>query len=128
MVYCIFRNKKKIYWIGFFFRFGGFLFGEKIKFVKLNNQNVQEFLQKFFLLKIDDKFFGIDNDKIWSNVVFLLYIMVIEDIVKVMVNLVIYVQNFIILIICLFISISIYFYFYYKKYNYIIVIFEFLID
>lgn len=99
-----------------------------MKFVKLNNQNVQEFLQKFFLLKIDDKFFGIDNDKIWSNVVFLLYIMVIEDIVKVMVNLVLYVQNFIILIICLFISISIYFYFYYKKYNYIIVIFEFLID
>lgn len=70
----------------FFSRFGGFSFGEKTKLAKLNNQNVQELLQKFSLLKTDDKSFGIDNDKIWSNVALLLHTMATEDIVKVMVN------------------------------------------
>lgn len=70
----------------FFSRFGGFSFGEKTKLAKLNNQNVQELLQKFSLLKTDDKSFGIDNDKIWSNVALLLHTMATEDIVKVMAN------------------------------------------
>lgn len=73
--------------LGFFSRFGGFSFGEKTKLAKLNNQNVQELLQKFSLLKTDDKSFGIDNDKIWSNVALLLHTMATEDIVKVMANL-----------------------------------------
>lgn len=72
--------------LGFFSRFGGFSFGEKTKLAKLNNQNVQELLQKFSLLKTDDKSFGIDNDKIWSNVALLLHTMATEDIVKVMAN------------------------------------------
>lgn len=90
MVHCILRNKTKntvICTSGLFFsRFGGFSFGEKTKLAKLNNQNVQELLQKFSLLKTDDKSFGIDNDKIWSNVALLLHTMATEDIVKVMVN------------------------------------------
>lgn len=84
--YIVYLEKKKNHWIGFFSRFGGFSFGEKTKLAKLNNQNVQELLQKFSLLKTDDKSFGIDNDKIWSNVALLLHTMATEDIVKVMVN------------------------------------------
>lgn len=90
IVYLETKNKKKhckLYiWIVFFSRFGGFSFGEKTKLAKLNNQNVQELLQKFSLLKTDDKSFGIDNDKIWSNVALLLHTMATEDIVKVMAN------------------------------------------
>lgn len=89
MVHCILTNKKTTVncTSGLFFsRFGGFSFGEKTKLAKLNNQNVQELLQKFSLLKTDDKSFGIDNDKIWSNVALLLHTMATEDIVKVMVN------------------------------------------
>lgn len=80
------ETKKKTTGLVFFSRFGGFSFGEKTKLAKLNNQNVQELLQKFSLLKTDDKSFGIDNDKIWSNVALLLHTMATEDIVKVMVN------------------------------------------
>lgn len=86
MVHCILRNKKNPTGLFFFSRFGGFSFGEKTKLAKLNNQNVQELLQKFSLLKTDDKSFGIDNDKIWSNVALLLHTMATEDIVKVMAN------------------------------------------
>lgn len=81
------RTNRTLYtsgWCFFNFRFGGFSFGEKTKLAKLNNQNVQELLQKFSLLKPDDKSFGIDNDKIWSNVALLLHTMATEDIVKVM--------------------------------------------
>lgn len=84
--YIVYLETKKNPWIGFFSRFGGFSFGEKTKLAKLNNQNVQELLQKFSLLKTDDKSFGIDNDKIWSNVALLLHTMATEDIVKVMAN------------------------------------------
>lgn len=84
--YIVYLETKKNHWIGFFSRFGGFSFGEKTKLAKLNNQNVQELLQKFSLLKTDDKSFGIDNDKIWSNVALLLHTMATEDIVKVMAN------------------------------------------
>lgn len=80
------ETKKKPTGLVFFSRFGGFSFGEKTKLAKLNNQNVQELLQKFSLLKTDDKSFGIDNDKIWSNVALLLHTMATEDIVKVMAN------------------------------------------
>lgn len=122
------QKQKKTHWIVFFSRFGGFSFGEKTKLAKLNNQNVQELLQKFSLLKTDDKSFGIDNDKIWSNVALLLHTMATEDIVKVMANSAPYAQNFTTLITCLFISTSTYFYFYHKKHNYTTVILEFLID
>ncbi|XP_062592616.1 phospholipid-transporting ATPase ABCA1-like [Saccostrea cucullata] len=67
-------------------RFGGFSFGEKTKLAKLNNKNVHELLQKFSSVKTSDKSYGIDNNKIWSNVALLLNTMATEDIAKVWYN------------------------------------------